>query len=602
MEAIKDEVVPQRGSSTSNYILWWACRLALLAAVAACVGGFVTTFNFNDKHLAVDGLWLGALIAWALLIRSFNDGPFIGLRPRWPDFRPLVIVLPLFAACWLPFYDNWRWAYTGDSFSVYGVGFYLANNGLRMNPLSVHGIDNAFTYLWELTYNWPMYFLGPELIWHRVGQLIIACGALAAIYAYFRTVVGNLWATVIVVATAMNYVWLWVTYVSYLKIDSNIFYFVTLIWVTLAWRHPQRLGLWMLAGMTAGLSLFYTPSAWAGIGAAGLVLAFFGLWKRHFGGIVVAGLSVLIVAVPILIELEHMNRVIQMQSIPVGPDRQQFFPGFDYVWKIFREILLTPYDSYIDKLGVSGPFFQAPLGHAYLIGMAIAFLSMAPLLRRKLRVPAVVPALLLLFVFDALSMALSNKGYGNVSHKRSYNLIPLQMFFAILPFYLVYTWGETRRWWRAGVVGATAVVLLVYGALNVRAMMNPHQGMYGVNLFDGLIQLRQTHPDQKIFLFTSRQGLKEALSKDGLFQFAYGLMDNVTMTDRFDDAEVERACQADAMLCYEPNFDMQSFDPLVTARGERLQKFEIVNSQELRCFECVPSGAYRSATGSTHSQ
>jgi hypothetical protein len=162
----------------------------------------------------------------------------------------------------------------------------------------------------------------------------------------------------------------------------------------------------------------------------------------------------------------------------------------------------------------------------------------------------------------------------------------MQMFFAILPFYLVYTWGQARRWWRYGVVGATAVVLVFYGAMNARAIMYPHNGMYGVNLYDGLIQLRQTDPQQKIFLFTTRD-LATPLSMDGLFQFAYGLMDNVTLTREFTDAAIERACQAGALACYEPNFDLDRFDPLVTARGGRLVKFEVINSQELRCFECV---------------
>lgn len=586
----RNEAATGAKAAAGSRALWWFARLVFLGVVVVCIGTFIATFDFSDKGWEPVGLWLGSLLGWGLFVYSCSTHPLIGVRPRLRQFSPLLVVLPVFAAAWLLFYGNWRWAYTGDSFSVYGVGYYLAQTGLRMNPLSVHGIDNAFTYLWELTYNWPMYFLGPELIWHRVGQLIIACAALATIYAYFRTVVGNLWATVIIVATAMNYVWLWVTYVSYFKIDSNIFYFLALIWITLVWRHPERLGLWMMAGFTAGLSLFYTPSAWAGIMAVGLVLAAFGLLRRRFAAVLVAGVSFLIIAVPILIEIPHMSRMVQMQSIPIGPDRQMFFPGFDYVWKIFREVLLAPYDSYIDKLGVSGPFFQVPLGHAYLIGLAIAFLSIAPLLRRKLRVPAVVPALLLLFLFDALFMALTNKGYGNVSHKRSYNLIPLQMFFAILPFYLVYTWGRTRRWWRYGVVGSTAAVMLFYGAMNVRAIMNPHNGMYGVNLFDGLIQLRQTHPRQKLFLFSSRD-LQETLSRDGLFQFAYGLMDNVTMTREFTDAEIERACAAGALVCYEPNFDMPRFDPLVAARGARLVKFEVVNSQELRCFECVSPGA-----------
>jgi hypothetical protein len=221
------------------------------------------------------------------------------------------------------------------------------------------------------------------------------------------------------------------------------------------------------------------------------------------------------------------------------------------------------------------------------VGIAFAVLAIVPPLRRLLRVPGVAPALLVLLVWDAGLLALTNKGYGNVSHKRSYNLIPLQMFFAILPFYLLYAWGKAWRWWRLAVVGGTAVVLVTYGAMNLRAIQNPHNGMYGVNLFDGLIQLRQTHPEQKLFVFSSRD-LREPLAMDGLFQFAYGLMDNVTMTPVFTAEEFERGCALNALLCYEPNFDMERFDALVKTFGERLTKFEVVNSQELRCYRCLP--------------
>jgi hypothetical protein len=85
--------------------------------------------------------------------------------------------------------------------------------------------------------------------------------------------------------------------------------------------------------------------------------------------------------------------------------------------------------------------------------------------------------------------------------------------------------------------------------------------------------------------------LDEPLSLDGLFQFAYGMMDNVTMTREFTDAEIETVCELDGLACYEPNFDMERFDPLIAAREGRMAKFEIVNSQELRCFRCLqPNG------------
>jgi hypothetical protein len=582
-----DEAAPQVGGTATRRLLLWVARAIFLLALVASFVTFLNTFS-PDANRPVDyGLWLGAIIAWALLLATFGTAPFIGLRPRWRQLWPLAVLLPLFAACWLQFYDNWRWAYTGDSFGVYAVTYWLPKNGLRTSLLSVHGIDNAFTYLWEVTYSWPMYFLGSELIWHRVGQLIIACAALAAIYLYFRMVVGNLWASVIVVATAANYVWLWVTYVSYYKIDSNVFYFLMLIWGTLIWRHPERLGLWMMAGLTAGLSLFYTPSAWAGVMAVGLFVAAYGLMQRRFGAVAVAGLSFPLIAVPILLEWRHMRSVIQMQSVPVGPDRQSFFPGFEYTWKIFREIMLAPYDSVIDKLGVSGPFFQPPLGHAYLVGIGLAAIALVPWLRRRLRLPGAAPVLLALLVFDAALLAFSNKGYGNVSHKRSYNIIPLQMFFAVLPFYMLYALGSARRRWRLAVVGSTAVVLVFYGAMNARAILNPHNGMYGVNIYDGLIQLRQTDPQRPVFVFTTRD-FAEALSRKALFHYVYGLMDNVTLTDEFTVEEFERGCSAGVLLCYEPNFDTERFKPLLDAFGDRVAKFEVVNSQELRCFECRP--------------
>lgn len=581
-----DQTAPVTTRSSSRRAILLIARVLFFLALIACVATFLDTFRYDVNQHSDYALWIGGVIAWALFLSTFGDAPMFGLRPRWQSIWPLLFLMVAFAACWLPFYDNWRWAYTGDSFGVYSVTHYLHKTGLRTSLLSVHGIDDAFTYLWEITYCWPMYFFGPELIWHRVGQLIIALAALAAIYFFFRMLVGNLWASIIVVATAMNYVWLWVTYISYYKIDSNIFYFVMLAWGLLIWRYPERLGLWMMAGLTAGLSLFYTPSAWAGIMAVGVFVAVYGLFQRRIGAVAVAALSFPLISIPILLELPHMIAMVRMQSTPMDAGRQYFFPGFDYTYKIFREIMMAPYDSFIDKLGVNGPFFQLPLGHAYLVGLGLAAITLLPWLRRKLSVPAATPLLLALLVFDAMLLALSNKGYGNVSHKRSYNIIPLQMYFAILPFYVVYMLGNARRWWRLLVVGTTAVVLVFYGAMNARAILNPHNGMYGVNIYDGLIQLRQTDPQRQVFVFTSRN-FGEALSKESLFQYVYHLMDNVTMTAEFTREEFERACIPGNLLCYEPNFDQATFQPLVDALPGRLKRFEVVNTQEMRCFECV---------------
>jgi len=75
--------------------------------------------------------------------------------------------------------------------------------------------------------------------------------------------------------------------------------------------------------------------------------------------------------------------------------------------------------------------------------------------------------------------------------------------------------------------------------------------------------------------------------KESLFHYVYHLMDNVTMTPQFTPEEFERACTPGSLLCYEPNFDQARFQPLVDAFAGRLKRFEVVNSQEMRCYECV---------------
>jgi hypothetical protein len=43
------------------------------------------------------------------------------------------------------------------------------------------------------------------------------------------------------------------------------------------------------------------------------------------------------------------------------------------------------------------------------------------------------------------------------------------------------------------------------------------------------------------------------------------------------------------LLCYEPNFDSERFDPLLERNLTRLAPFEVINSHELRCFRCTSS-------------
>jgi len=548
-------------------------------AVIGFVALFLWYFDSATNQPLVDSCWVLAIVVWGLQVKALSPAPWLGIRPRRADLVPLVLILAIFAAAWLPFFDNWRWAYTGDSFGVFASGYWLGKNGLQQNILSVHGIDDCFTVLWSVSYNWLMRLFGPTLFWHRCGQVIMACLALTAIYAFFTRVLGRMWGAAIVVATAINYVWLWFTYVSYLKIDSFIFYYLALTWATLIWYHPERLGLWMLGGLTAGLSLLFTPTAWSGVIFVSVGLGIFALVTRRFGALTVFTIAFLLAAIPILREVPWLLTMTRSQTAP-NLDR-------DYLERMFKIILFLPYASPLSTLGAYGAFLKWPLGPLYLVGLGIAALSTVAPLRRRLRAPGITPVLLALLLWDVTLLTFTNKGYGNPSHKRAYNLIPLQVFFALLPAYVLYAWSRRYRWARAVTLGLTAVALAVYGYANVELMAFPPAHLYGTNIFDGLIELRQRFPQQPLVVITSPQCPLATLPRETLFQDVYKILDNVTLTDAFTDATVTDACRQHAVICYDTDFDQPKMQPLLESHQGTLRSFPLLNSVELVCYGCV---------------
>jgi hypothetical protein len=555
----------------------WLTYVRLVGVIAALVA-FLWLFDTSRNQPLVDGLWALALILWVRDVKARSRGPLIGVRPQWGDILPVAVILPVFAAAWLPFYDNWRWAYTGDSFGVFCSGYWLAKNGLTQNILSVHGIDNSFTVLWGVAYNALMMVFGPTLFWHRCGNLIMSCLALASIYTFFALVVGRYWGVAIMLATAINYVWLWFTYVSYGKIDSFIFYFLTLSFATLAWRRPDRLGVWMWCGLTGGLSLFFTPTAWSGVIFASVGLGVFALVTRRFGALAVFAVSFVVMAVPILQELPWFITMTRQQT-------QQALE-WSYVAHIFRTIVLLPYDSPICRLGVNGAFLRWPLGFLYFGGIGLAALATIPPLRRWLRVPAIAPTLLALLLWDAVLLSLTNKGYADPSQKRVYNLIPLQVFFALVPAYVLYAWSARARWGRRAVAVLVAAMLAVYARTNLWLIIFPEPAVYGLNVFDGIIELRQRFPERRVLLMTQREGLRAAFEADGIYQTAYKILDNLTFEQTFADSTVAHACAQHAVLCYEPAFDQERMQPLLDSHRSTLEPFPLLNSVELVCYEC----------------
>lgn len=562
----------------------WTAGSFLLAAVLFQFA-FLQTFDWHEPQWT-DATWFAALASWVGAVLASSPRATEPLPWRRADFAPLVLLLLVFAACWLPFYDNWRWAFTGDGFGIYSVGYWFGKDGPIDSILSVRGIDNFYTRLWEVSYNWLMYVAEPTLWWHRVGQLLMALLALAAIHMFYTLVVGRWWAAAIVLATATNYVFVWISYISYQRTDSFVFYHLTLAGAVLLWRMPERLGGWLLCGLAGGLSLSFTPVVWGAVAWVGLIFGSIALLRGRIAALVVYAVSFALAATPILLEIPWLLEMLQTQSVARAAGDQQVLPSAAYLWSIFAAIVMAPWDSHIYELGAAGAFLRFPLGHLYLAGLVVAAAAILPGVRRTARIPAAAPLLLGLLLSDALLFALTNKGYGLPSHKRFYNLVPLQIFFAILPLYVLAQWTAARD--RLRVVPIVAAASIACAAwIGLTLIQNPRPHTYGHNVFDGLIEMRQRYPERRIVLLTTRP-LGEDLAPDGLLNLTYGIGgEHLRLAAKLDTRGLGTLCSDQVLFCHEVQHVGETANALLAA-DTRWRPVEVLNSFEIRCARCVP--------------
>lgn len=563
--------------------------VVLAAAAFACSGTFLYWFTFEEAQ-NTDWLWLAGIVLWSVAIWVSTRASDAKAIFEAKDWTPLVAFLAVFAACWLPFYDNWRWAFIGDSFGIFGAAYFWAQNGNSDSMLSVHGIDNFYTNLWSIAYSWPMWFAGPSLWWHRVGQLLMACGALAAIHAYYTVVLGRWWSLLLTVATAANYVWIWISYISYQRTDSFIFYYLTLLIGLLLWRRPDRTRLWLALGLIGGLSVFFTPVVWGAVALTAGVCGLRALSQRRIAPLLIYAVSFLIVIVPITTETEWMLQMLGSQTIPTTGDGKVIQLGMDYYVHIFSIIMMAPYYTPIDHLGVHFGMMRVPLSHSYFAGLAFALIAAIPPIRRRLRIPAVAPVLLILLILDAILFTLTNKGYGAPSHKRFYNLIPLEMFFAILPFYAMAQWTSAYR-----VISRAIFVFTVAGAayasyLGFQVILYPPVGMYGSNPLDGLIEIRQRFADHKVIAVTRDTRVPEAFHEDDVLNMTYHVSENVRLQAEVSEDDWKSLCEKPMLFCYEHNREGEYVAPMLAAHPE-LKPVTLLNTTELRCFRCTLENA-----------
>lgn len=564
-------------TSRSAHVLGWIC-------LAASLVWFCAAFDPGDasvKQHLIDSLWLVAVLLWSVQILALTPQRKSGVDRRWDDRRPILALLVVFSLVWLPFYDNWRWAYTGDSIAWFGPAYDAATHGLHQNLLSLKGPDNNFTYLHSLAFNLPMFVFAPTFFWHRVGKLILSCGSLAAIYVFFAHHLRRWWALAIVACVATNYVWLWFSYVSYPHIDSLVFAYAALTAATLLWRDPDALGAWLALGLTAGFSLFFTQTAWATISATGAVVGLRSLQKKRYKNVAICCGTFLLAGAPVFLQWPTLKDMTMRQAGSLCE--------FAYLRRIFTAILMQPYDSAIFGLGVRGAFLRRPLGHMYLFGGAIAILALIAPVRRFFRIPDIAPGLLLLLLWESGLMALTNNAYGDPSTKRTYHLIPLQVFLALLPGYTCMCWARQKRFLRKLVAGGLGALITIYGVENLRLIVYPAPAMYGSNEFDGLIELRQRYADRKVVFFTSRPQMSEwLLSPQGFYATVYHLPDTLTVERDFTLERLRTACAADAIICHAPYPDAERFERM-SKEVVHLRPLPILNSRQLLCAQCLPS-------------
>lgn len=553
-------------------------RYLLTTGIAGSLGLFALWFNPQRSQWLVSGLWLLALCLWIVNVRRLERRPCPLSRPPSADVTIASSLLLSFAVAWLPFYDNWRWAFTGDSISWFEIAYNAAIHGIDKNIFSLEGVDGNFTYLHGLAFNLPMFVFEPTFFWHRVGKLLVSCLSLLAVYTFFRLTVGRLCAVAVVVCTAVNYVWLWFSYLSYAHVDSFVLSFSTLTMALLIWRAPDHRLLWMLCGLVGGASLFFTQTAWSEVLLVGVALALFAIATGRVRLMAVYCVSFVLVATPILLQPAGFLKMTTRQA------------GFVFEWSylahIFTAILMLPVTSPHHDLGVQGPFLPAPLGWLYPLGLVAALGALIPACRRRLKGMMIAPIIMGALIWDAVVMTLTNNAYADPSTKRTYHLIPYQVFLALLPLLNATKWAPNRRC-RLGALTTITIVVIAYASMSLWKIVHTAPAVYGFNVFDGLIELRQRFPQRRVVLFSSR-GLhrrNEKLAPDSFLMRAYRLGDTTWFEERLSAPAVGGAIRNNAFLCYEPAFDGERMQALLEPHRDRLQAVELLNSEEMVCLE-----------------
>ena len=561
-----------RANGSSDFAT--ACQAAALASAIA----FALTFD-PEINQRSDWLWPLSLMLWCSAPTSPGLHKVLRRYFDRTDLWSLAAVLAIFALVWLPHCTNWRWAYTGDTLAWFEVAEVTATLGHNRSLLNLWGIDNHFTNLHSHSHNVLLFLIQPTFFWHRTGNLIVTLLSLSAIFAFFRLLFGRPWALSIVATLAINYFFLWFTFVSYPHIDSFIFYYGTLALGVCAWRSDGEQRLWTTAGLLSGLSLSFTQTSWTGVAAAAGIFAILARHQRRAPLLAAYVVTGVLAGLPIILQAADLPTFIGGQTKAIWE--------WGYLSRIFGEIFLFPHDSTYDSIGVLGGVFRQPAGLLYLAGTGMALASTHPQVRRHLHIPPATPWIALLFFIEMLLMTITNNSYSEPSTKRVYNLLPLQAFMVTLPLASALRMAQTHAPNRSVLCVAAALAAGVYSWGNLRTIVNPPRALYGFNTFDGLIEVHQRLPDLKVTFFSSSDHLAKELSPGGLIDRAYGVSSSIQVRRRWSVAAIAETCREQRALCFDAHFDGDNFEHLEDRQKAQLDPLPVRNSLELRCYTCA---------------
>jgi len=512
----------------------------LAFAVLAATTAYVLA-RYDDAAWQPDVLaaWAAGNILWAAYWwRCGTRAPRAAHHPWW--------LYALYIACLLPFATNWRWALIADSLGWVTGGITAAELGHpARNALSIHGMWSS-SYPQLLAHDLFMFLVRPTLFWHRVGQIIVGALSVMAIYRFASELVEREAAMAIAVCSMTVSIMITYTYSSYPLIDGIAVGYAALALSLSLWEHPSTWSAYLFGAIT-GVATYTTVNAWPCV-----ALAWLALLVRRRSAVLLAALTAVAVAAPTLWQWRHDFAPMETVANPGATLQYTIVKALSFAWTA----ILLPVSSPVQSAGAFGP--QLPWGFRWAAPLGvITALVFGPRSWRR----AVLVALLV-FGWYVAALSVTQGTYDTLSIKRAFHLIPLATLAA---WALLWRVLPSPKW---------AIPLVAcwvgFGVYDVTMKVQP--GRFGYNFGDGLVEVHQRFPDQKIAIL-----LPDAhafwLDPNEALQKLYGISPHLQRIRTLEEVGATGA----QVICYHAGLDSIDFD----AHGWR--QIPLYNSLELRC-------------------